>query len=85
MKAKYFRKIRRKVKWYKVSYRDTLFSYSSFCNEKTVLARSPEEACARYHKRTSCFMNSIDGDVRQLPEDFSRFKVCIGEKTMYFD
>ena len=26
MKAKYFKKIRNQVKWYKVSYRDDLFS-----------------------------------------------------------
>lgn len=36
MKAKYFRKIRKQVKWYKVSHREnTLYSFS---NEKEVLA-----------------------------------------------
>lgn len=32
MKAKYFRKIRKQVKWYKVSYREDLFD--DFANEK---------------------------------------------------
>ena len=34
MKAKYFKKIRSQVKWYKVSYRDDLFS--DFIDEKTI-------------------------------------------------
>lgn len=55
MKAKYFKKIRNQVKWYKVSYRDDLFS--DFIDEKDVLAKSPENACVRYHKRTGCFVN----------------------------
>lgn len=83
MKAKHFTKIRKQVKWYKVSYRENVFS--DFGNEKSVIAKSPENACIRYNKRTGCFMNSISGDVRQMPEDFSRFKVCIGKKVMYFD
>ena len=48
MKAKYFKKIRSQVKWYKVSYRDNLFF--SFSDEKEILAKSPENACVRYHK-----------------------------------
>lgn len=55
MKAKYFKKIRSQVKWYKVSYRDSLFF--SFSDEKEILAKSPENACVRYHKRTGCFVN----------------------------
>lgn len=43
MKAKYFKKIRSQVKWYKVSYRDSLFF--SFSDEKEILAKSPENAC----------------------------------------
>lgn len=50
MKAKYFKKIRSQVKWYKVSYRDNLLF--SFSDEKEILAKSPENACVRYHKRT---------------------------------
>lgn len=46
MKAKYFKKIRGQVKWYKVSYRDNLFS--SFSDEKEILAKSPENACVRF-------------------------------------
>ena len=49
MKAKYFKKIRSQVKWYKVSYRDNLLF--SFSDEKEILAKSPENACVRYHKR----------------------------------
>lgn len=55
MKAKYFKKIRNQVKWYKVSYRDNLLF--SFSDEKEILAKSPENACVRYHKRTGCFVN----------------------------
>ena len=58
MKAKYFKKIRSQVKWYKVSYRDNLFS--DFIDEKEVLAKSPENACVRYHKRTGCFVNKYN-------------------------
>lgn len=79
MKAKYFRKIRSQVKWYKVSHRDGLLD--CFDNEKEVLAKSPENACVRYHRRTGSFIN---GYIRQYPEDISRFKVCIGKKVMYF-
>ena len=45
MKAKYFKKIKKQVKWYKVSHRDGLFD--SFVNEKEILAKSPENACVR--------------------------------------
>lgn len=83
MKAKYFTKIRKQVKWYNVSYREHIFD--DFSNEKNVLAKSPENACLRYHKRTGCFINSISGYVRQMPENISRFKVCIGKKVMCFD
>lgn len=83
MKAKHFTKIRKQVKWYNVSYREHILDY--FRDKKTVLAKSPENACVRYHKRTGCFINSISGDVRQMPEQFSRFKVCVGKKVMYFD
>lgn len=55
MKAKYFKKIRNQVKWYKVSYRDNLLF--SFSDEKEILAKSPENACVRYHKRAGCFVN----------------------------
>ena len=55
MKAKYFKKIRSQVKWYKVSYRDNLFF--DLRDEKEVLAKSPENACVRYHKRTGCFIH----------------------------
>ena len=58
MKAKYFKKIRSQVKWYKVSYRDNLFF--SFSDEKEILAKSPENACVRYHKRTGCFVNKYN-------------------------
>lgn len=58
MKAKYFKKIRNQVKWYKVSYRDDLFC--DFIDEKEVLAKSPENACVRYHKRTGCFINKYN-------------------------
>lgn len=57
MKAKYFKKIRSQVKWYKVSYRDNLFF--SFSDEKEILAKSPENACVRYHKRTGCLLTNI--------------------------
>lgn len=84
MKAKYFKKIRSQVKWYKVSCRDNLFS--DFIDEKEVLAKSPENACVRYHKRTGCFVNKYNpNNIIQHSECFSRFKVCIGKKVMYFD
>lgn len=83
MKAKYFKKIRSQVKWYKVSHRDCLFD--NFMNEKEVLAKSPENACLRYHKRTGAFINSRTGNVTQYSENLSRFKVRIGQKVMYFD
>lgn len=84
MKAKYFRKIRKQVKWYKVSHREnTLYSFS---NEKEVLAKSPENACVRYHKRTGAFINKWNpNNITQYPERLSNFKVCIGQKVMYFD
>nr|DAJ20095.1 MAG TPA: hypothetical protein [Siphoviridae sp. ctDlU28] len=84
MKAKYFRKIRKQVKWYKVSHRDGLLD--SFVNEKEILAKSPENACWRYHKRTGAFINKWNPNyITQHSECFSRFKVCIGQKVMYFD
>lgn len=84
MKAKYFKKIRSQVKWYKVSYRDSLFF--SFSDEKEILAKSPENACVRYHKRTGCFVNKYNPNcITQYSEAVSRFKVCIGKKVMYFD
>lgn len=84
MKAKHFRKLRTQVKWYKVSHREDLFF--SFINEKEVLAKSPENACVRYHKRTGAFINKLhSNNITQYPEGFSRFKVCIGKKIMYFD
>lgn len=84
MKAKYFRKIRSQVKWYKVSHRDGLFD--CFDNEKEVLAKSPENACVRYHKRTGAFINRWNpNDITQHSEMLSRFKVCIGQKVMYLD
>lgn len=84
MKAKYFKKIRSQVKWYKVSYRDSLFF--SFSDEKEILAKSPENACVRYHKRTGCFVNKYNPNhITQHSECLSRFKVCIGKKVMYFD
>lgn len=84
MKLKYFRKIRKQVKWYKVSHRDTVIG--GFANEKEVLAKSPENACLRYHKRTGAFINKWNpNDIAQYSECFSRFKVCIGRKVMYFD
>ena len=82
MKAKYFKKIRSQVKWYKVSYRDDLFS--DFIDEKEVLAKSPENDCIRYN--TGCFVNKYNPNhITQHSECFSRFKVCIGKKVMYFD
>ena len=92
MKAKYFKKIRNQVKWYKVSYRDSLFF--SFSDEKEILAKSPENACVRYHKRTGCFVSDTSicfvnkynpNNITQYSESLSRFKVCIGKKVMYFD
>ena len=84
MKAKYFRKIRSQVKWYKVSHREQLLF--GFSNEKEVLAKSPEIACIRYHKRTGAFINKRNpNDITQYSEMLSRFKVCIGQKVMYFD
>lgn len=84
MKAKYFRKIRKQVKWYKVSYRDSLLD--DFANEKEILAKSPGNACVRYHKRTGCFINKFNPNyIIQHSECLSRFKVCIGRKVMYFD
>ena len=79
MKAKYFRKIRSQVKWYKVSYRDHLLF--DFRDEKEVLAKSPENACVRYHRRTGAFTN---GYIRQYPENLSRCKVYIGKRVIYF-
>lgn len=80
MKAKYFKKIRNQVKWYKVSYRDNLFF--DFRDEKEILAKSPENA----HKRTGCFVNKYNpNNITQYSEVVSRFKVCIGKKVMYFD
>ena len=49
MKAKYFKKIRSQVKWYKVSYRDSLFF--SFSDEKEILAKSPENASVGQRKQ----------------------------------
>lgn len=84
MKAKYFKKIKKQVKWYKVSHRDGLLD--SFVNEKEILAKSPENACVRYHKRTSCFINRYNPNhITQHSERLSRFKVCIGQKVMHFD
>lgn len=84
MKAKYFRKIRKQVRWYKVSHRDSLLD--NFMNEKEVLAKSPENACVRYHKRTGAFINKWNpNNITQYSERLSRFKVCIGQKLMYFD
>ena len=84
MKAKHFRKIRKQVKWYKVSYRNGLLD--CFGNEKKILAKSPENACVRYHKRTGCFINKWNpNNITQYSECLSRFKVCIGQKVMYFD
>lgn len=84
MKAKYFRKIRKQVKWYKVSYREDLFD--DFANEKEILAKSPENACVRYHKRTGCFVNKLNPNyIIQYSEILSRFKVCVGRKVMHFD
>lgn len=83
MNAKYFSKLRKQVKWYRVSHRDGLLD--CFDNEKEVLAKSPENACLRYHKRTGAFINSRTGNVTQYSENLSRFKVCIGKKVMYFD
>lgn len=84
MKAKYFRKIRSQVKWYKVSHREQLLF--GFSNEKEVLAKSPENACIRDHKRTGAFINKRNpNDITQYSEMLSRFKVCIGQKVMYFD
>lgn len=84
MKAKYFRKIRSQVKWYKVSHREQLLF--GFSNEKEVLAKSPENACIRCHKRTGAFINKRNpNDITQYSEMLSRFKVCIGQKVMYFD
>lgn len=81
MKAKYFKKIRSQVKWYKVSYRDNLFF--DFRDEKEILAKSPENACVRY---TGCFVNKYNPNyITQYSESLSRFKVCIGKKVMYFD
>ena len=51
-----------------------------------VLAKSPENACVRYHKRTGCFVNKYNpNNITQHSERLSRFKVCIGKKVMYFD
>lgn len=84
MKARYFKKIRSQVKVYKVSYRDNLLF--GFSDEKEVLAKSPENACVRYHKRTGCFINRYSPNhITQYSECLSRFKVCIGQKVMYFD
>lgn len=84
MKAKYFRKIRSQVRWYRVSYRDHLLF--DFRDEKEVLAKSPENACIRYHRRTGAFINKWNpNDIRQYTERLSNFKVCIGKKVMYFD
>jgi hypothetical protein len=84
MKSKHFRKLRTQVKWYKVSHREDLFF--SFGNEKEVLAKSPENACVRYHKRTGAFINKWNhNNITQCSERLSRFKVCIGQKVMYFD
>lgn len=84
MKAKYFKKIKKQVKWYKVSHRDGLFD--SFVNEKEILAKSPENACVRYHKRTGCFINRYNPNhITQHSKRLSRFKVRIGQKVMYFD
>lgn len=79
MKSNHFRKLRQQVKWYKVSYRDGLLD--RFDNEKDVLAKSPENACVRYHRRTGAFIN---GYITQHSEGLSRYKVCIGQKVMYF-
>ena len=57
MKAKYFKKIRSQVKWYKVSYRDSLFF--SFSDEKEILAKSPENACVRYHNVLDVLLTNI--------------------------
>ena len=84
MKAKYFKKIRKQVKWDKVSHRDDLLD--SFVNEKEILAKYPENACIRYHKRTGAFINKYNHNyITQCSEGLSRFKVCIGQKVMYFD
>lgn len=84
MKARHFRKIRSQVKWYRVSYREQLLF--GFSNEKEVLAKSPENACVRYHRRTGAFINKRNpNDIRQCTECLSNFKVCIGKKVMYFD
>lgn len=84
MKAKYFKKIKKQVKWYKVSHRDGLFD--SFVNEKEILAKSPENACVRYHKRTGCFINRYNPNhITQHSKRLSRFKACIGQKVMHFD
>lgn len=83
MKSKHFKKIRKIVKWYQVSYReDRLFD---FRNKKTILAKSPENACMRYHKRTGCFVNKRCGEVEQTTLSFARFKVKTGNKIMHFD
>jgi len=84
MKAKYFKKIRSQVRYYKVSHRDCIAC--DFNNEKEVLAKSPENACIRYHKRTGAFINKRDiYNITQMPEQLSNFKVRIGQKVMYFD
>lgn len=67
MKAKYFKKIRNQVKWYKVSYRDNLLF--SFSDEKEILAKSPENACVRYHKRTGCFVNKYCDTCKNFKPD----------------
>lgn len=83
MKAKYFKKLRKEVKWYKVSHRENI--HEPFMNIKIILATSPENACMRYHKRTGCFVNKRFGYVEQITRIFARFKICIGNKEMYFD
>ena len=84
MKAKYFRKIRSQVKWYKVSHREQLLF--GFSNEKEVLANSPEPARPRPHTRPGALIIKRNpNDITQYSEMLSRFKVCIGQKVMYFD
>lgn len=75
MKAKYFKKIRNQVKWYKVSYRDDLFS--DFIDEKDVLAKSPENACVRYHKRTGCFVNKYYE--KYIPKGIAKFAIVCAD------
>lgn len=83
MKAKHFKKLRKLVKRYKVSHRERLMF--DFENEKEIIGTSPENACMRYHKRTGCFVNKRYGDVEQTISDLARFKIEIGNRTMYFD